>query len=136
MAEQSKERKVLNLKDLIQNKLKYERKDGGEFKTLHVSRLSSDIVIEVPSKDICMDTMDMTRDEEQAKKADEYMVYTIMREPNLKDSELQKAYECAEPTDIVGKLFTPGEITDIANFAFDAAGFSRGSVSVVKELKN
>ncbi|WP_413362231.1 phage tail assembly chaperone [Lysinibacillus sp. 3P01SB] len=136
MTEQLKERKVLSLKELIQNKVKYERKDGGELKTLHVDRLSSDIVIEVPSKDVCMDTIDMTKDEEQAKKADEYIVYTVMREPNLKDSELQKAYECAEPMDIVGKLFTPGEITDISNLAFDAAGFSRGSVSVVKELKN
>lgn len=136
MTEQSKERKVLSLKELIQNKVKYDRKDGGELKTLHVKRLSSDIVIEVPSKDLCMDTIDMTKDEEQSRKADSYLVYTIMREPNLKDPELQKAYECQEPTDIVEKIFTLGEMTDIVNVAFDAAGLSRGSVSVVNELKN
>lgn len=130
------ENKVLNLKELIQNKVKYERKDGGELKTLNIPRLGGQIVIETPSKAFCMDVIDMTKDAETGKTADAYLVYSLVKEPDLKDKELQKAYECGEPTDIVDKIFTQGEVADIVNIAFEAAGLSKGAVSVVEEIKN
>lgn len=130
------ENKVLNLKELIQNKVKYERKNGGDLVTLNIPRLDSNIVIETPSKEFCMDVIDMTKDEEQAKNADAYMVYSLVKEPDLKDKELQKAYDCVEPIDIVDKLFTQGEITDIVNFGLESIGLNKGSVSVVNEIKN
>lgn len=80
--------------------------------------------------------MDMTKDEEQAKNADAYMVYSMVKEPNLKDKDLQKAYGCVEPTDIVEKIFTFGEVGYIVNKGFESAGFDKGSVSVVEEIKN
>ena len=63
-------------------------------------------------------------------------MYTIIKEPNLKDKELQKAYECTEPTDILEQIFTRGEIADISTFALEEAGFKRGTVKVVEMLKN
>lgn len=130
------ENKVISLKELIQNKVKYERKNGGEKVKLHLERLDGEIVIETPTKELCLDVMDMTRDDETAKNADAYMVYSMILEPNLKDKELQKAYECDEPTDIVEKIFTLGEIGYIVNKGFESAGFDKGSVSVVEEVKN
>ena len=129
------EKKVLNLKELIQNKVKYERKDGGELVTLHIPRLEADISIETPSKAFCMDVIDMAQDEEQKKNADAYMVYSVIKEPDLKDKALQQAYDCQVPTDIVEKIFTLGEIADIVNISFESVGIGKGSVSVVDEVK-
>ena len=128
-------KKVLSLAELIQEKAKY--KLGGETKTatLTVERLNANIVIEIPDNALCMDSLNH-KDDETGKKADDYLVYTIMQEPNLKDKDLQKAYECVEPTDILEQIFTRGEIADIASFALDAAGFKRGTVKVIEELKN
>lgn len=128
-------KKVLSLAELIQEKAKY--KLGGETKTatLTVERLNANIVIEIPDTALCMDALS-NKDDETGKKADDYLVYTIMQEPNLKDKDLQKAYECVEPTDILEQIFTRGEIADIASFALDAAGFKRGTVKVTEELKN
>lgn len=127
--------KVLSIGDLIQEKAKY--KLGGETKTaeLNIERLNANIIIEIPDVALCMDALNQ-KDDETGKKSDDYLVYTIMQEPNLKDKELQKTYECAEPTEILEQIFTRGEIADIATFALDAAGFKRGTVKVVEELKN
>lgn len=130
------ERKVLSLKELIQNKVKYQRQDGGEIKTLEIERLGADISIETPSKEFLVDVIDMTNDKDKAKQADAYLVYSLVKEPNLKDKELQEAYDCSEPTDVVEKIFTPGEIGGIVEFAFKSAGMEKGGVKVVEEIKN
>lgn len=127
--------KVLNIGELIQQKAKY--KLGGEAKKaeLKIERLNSNVIIEIPDTALCMDALNQ-KDDDSGKKADDYLVYTIMKEPNLKDKELQEAYDCVEPTDILEQIFTRGEIADIAAFALDNAGFKRGTVKVVEELKN
>lgn len=129
------EKKVLNLATLIKEKAKY--KLGEETKTaeLKVDRLDAVITIEIPDTQLCMDALN-AKDDDTGAKSDDYLVYTIMTEPNLKDSELQKAYECVEPTDIVEMIFTRGEIADIAAYALDEAGFKRGTVKAVETLKN
>lgn len=129
------EKKVLNLATLIKEKAKY--KLGEETKTaeLKVDRLDAIITIEIPDTQLCMDALN-AKDDDTGAKSDDYLVYTIMKEPNLKDPELQKAYECEEPTDIVEMIFTRGEIADIAAYALDAAGFKRGTVKAVETLKN
>ncbi|MFY0742156.1 hypothetical protein AB1K09_06440 [Solibacillus silvestris] len=129
------EKKVLNLATLIKEKTKY--KLGEETKTaeLKVDRLDAVITIEIPDTQLCMDALN-AKDDDTGAKSDDYLVYTIMTEPNLKDPELQKAYECVEPTDIVEMIFTRGEIADIAAYALDEAGFKRGTVKAVETLKN
>lgn len=129
------EKKVLSLATLIKEKAKY--KLGEETKTaeLKVERLDAIVTIEIPDTQLCMDALS-AKDDDTGAKSDDYLVYTIMQEPNLKDAELQKAYECDEPTDILEMIFTRGEIADIASFALDAAGFKRGTVKAVETLKN
>lgn len=53
---------------------------------------------------------------------DEYVVYNCLLEPNLKDKELQQAYECVEPMDIVGKVFEFGEIKAISDVLIKSVG--------------
>lgn len=63
---------------------------------------------------------------------DKMLLFNCIVEPNLKDSALQKAYNCVEPTDILDALFEPGEITQIARHCIRMAGFG----DTVKDLKN
>lgn len=129
------EKKVLSLAELIKEKAKYKLGEETKIAELKVERLDAVVTIEIPDTQLCMDALD-AKDDDTGAKADDYLVYTIMQEPNLKDKELQKAYECVEPTDILEMIFTRGEIADIASFALDAAGFKRGTVKAVETLKN
>lgn len=130
------EKKVLSAEELVKNKLKYKRNQEQVLKELEVERLGVVVVIEVPDDALCLDAINQDDD----KTADDYLVYTIMQEPNLKDAALQKEFECEDnPLDIVSAIFSRGEIADIANFAMDQAGFKRGTVKpvkVVETLKN
>lgn len=69
--------------------------------------------------------------------ANKHVAYNCIIEPNLKDSELQKVYGVADPIDIVTEVFSPGELSKIANKLFDLAGFKGKLVTKVhKEIKN
>lgn len=129
------EKKVLQLSDLIKEKAKYKLGEEKRTAELHMERLGANIIIEIPDTALCMDALSQ-KDDDSGSKADNYIVYSIVQEPNLKDAELQKAYECKEPTDILNQIFTLGEIADIATFALNEAGFKRGTVKVVDTLKN
>jgi len=68
--------------------------------------------------------------------SNKHLIYTCCVEPALNDKELQDAYECNEPIDIVEKLFMIGEITSIAQILVDQAGFNNDYKTVVKKAKN
>jgi hypothetical protein len=82
-----------------------------------------------------MEAFQMANDENQSGKADTFMVYNIVVEPNLKDSSLQKEFGCVEPTDIVEKIFESGEISNIATIGMELAGY-KSNIQKVKDLKN
>lgn len=65
-----------------------------------------------------------------------YLIYACCLEPALNNKELQDAYECKEPIEIVDKLFMIGEITSIAQILVDKAGFNNDYKTVVKKAKN
>ena len=56
-------------------------------------------------------------------------------EPDLHSKELQDAYGCTYPEEIVEKLFDAGEITPIAMECMKLAGYI-DSVKLVEEVKN
>jgi len=128
------ERKKVTLDDLIKRKieLKQERKYEGE---LFVPSLDGDIQIEVLKSDAIdfLESMKDAKTEKEYEKIAQTLVYSVVKEPNLTDKKLQKEFECEEPTDIVGYIFTDAEQADIMEFALKAVGMSRG---VVKEVKN
>ncbi|WP_196426647.1 phage tail assembly chaperone [Lysinibacillus cavernae] len=126
-----KEIKRLTLTDLMKEKEKYQVKDDVT-ETVLVERLGVEVVLRKPEKSLCVDTMKMARDENNDTDADEYMVYNTMVEPNLKDPELKKAYGCTLPTDIVSKIFEPGEISLLSEIGFELAGYKKGGVKAIK----
>lgn len=127
-------KKKLTLGDLIENKekllgIKKTTKD------LYIETLDAVITIERPDRALVMDTLELSEDKNFDGNPDEYLVYNVMVEPNLKDAELQKIYECKEPTDIVSKIFDMGTVKGIAEQALGMAGFD-SKVTAVEELKN
>lgn len=126
-----KEIKRLTLTDLMKGKEKYHVKDDVT-EAVIVERLGVEVVLRKPEKSLCVDTMKMSRDENNDTDADEYMVYNTMVEPNLKDPELKKEYGCTLPTDIVHKIFEPGEIAQLSEVAFELAGYKKGGVKAIK----
>lgn len=126
-----KEIKRLSVTDLMKEKEKYKVKDDVTEAVL-VERLGVEVVLRKPEKSLCVDTMKMGRDENNDTDADEYMVYNTMVEPNLKDQELQKEFGCTLPTDIVSKIFEPGEIAQLSDVAFELAGYKKGGVKAIK----
>ena len=123
--------KRLSVTDLMKEKEKYQVKDDVTEVVL-VERLGVEVVLRKPEKSLCVDTMKMGRDENNDTDADEYMVYNTMVEPNLKDPELKKMYGGTLPTDIVAKIFEPGEIALLSDIAFELAGYKKGGVKAVK----
>ncbi len=63
-------------------------------------------------------------------KQDEYLIVNMTVEPDLKDSQLLKAYDCMEPTDIVSKLFDGGEVVAISKAIMKTAGYKNEDLQV------
>ena len=68
--------------------------------------------------------------------SDAYLVYECVTEPPLKNKQLQQAYGCQEPLDILDKIFEPGEVVNISKAVLSFAGYVDDSVKAVEELKN
>lgn len=74
---------------------------------------------------------------EDSSAADQFLILSMVTAPNLKDKELQQAYDCTEPLDIVQKLFLPGEIGELTKAILKTAGFGKGiEAKIHGELKN
>lgn len=67
---------------------------------------------------------------------DDYIIYSCMVSPNPKDKELQEAYGCNEPFDIIDALFLPGEKQSVGNAIVEQAGYKKEVVKLVDEVKN
>lgn len=119
----------LTLKQLIDDKEKLAGKKA-KTKDVYVEELDAVVTIETPSRKLIMESMEIGESG-----ADEFLVYNCIVEPNLRDKDLQKTYECAEPVDIVEKVFNIGSVKGIAEQALSMAGFD-SKVTAVEELKN
>lgn len=128
--------KTLTLDELIKQKEKYEVKQEIR-ENIILKRNGEEVAITIkkPSRALCLECINMVQDERQQEKADIHMVYNIVVEPNLKDSNLHKAYECVEPIDIVEKIFESGEIAQISGYGMQLAGYG-SEVKAVKDIKN
>jgi len=119
----------ITLDELLRRKeQKLEAKKKKKTSALYVKSLDGIITIESPTAALARDAQDMDN-------GDAYMVYSCVTEPNLKSKELQDAYECVEPLEIVDKVFDVGEIPQIAVECLKLAGYVDG-VKAVDEIKN
>ena len=93
---------------------------------LYIKSIDATITIEEPDAALCRDANDM-----EAGEGDKYMCYECIKELNLKDKELQAAFGCTVPMDIVELIFKAGEIPQIAIECMKLAGYV-GGVDAVK----
>ena len=119
----------ITLAELIRRKEQMlESKKKPKTATLYIKSLDGTITIESPTADLARDAQDMDN-------GDAYRVYSCVTDPCLKSKELQTAFECAEPMEIVEKIFAPGEIPQIAVECLKLAGYVDG-VKAVDDIKN
>lgn len=97
---------------------------------IYVKSLDGVITVREPSAELMSDVVKM----EDTGNA--YLLYQCCVEPNLKDSELQEAYACTVPTDIVDILFLPGEVASLSLEIAKLAGYGDGNVTPVDTVKN
>lgn len=126
--------KTVSIEDLLKQKEKIEQKNK-VFKEIYVPSLDGKITILKPSRSLCLEALSMAQDDNLQEKADLFLVYNCVTNPDLKNPELQEAYGCKEPTEIVEKIFESGEIGSIATLCIQMAGYNDG-VKVVNDLKN
>lgn len=120
--------KKITLDMLMKEKAKYAtKKDVKE--EIYIPSLEASITVAKPDRSLCMEALKMEAG------GDEFLVYSCVVEPNLKNNDLHTAYGCVEPTDIVDMLFLPGETAQISQVCLDLAGYSN-DVTAVKDLKN
>ena len=70
----------------------------------------------------------------ESEAGDELVVYECVVEPNLKNTELLK--QVKRPLDIVGLVFEPGEVSNLARKILSMAGYGSDSVEEVNEVEN
>lgn len=124
----SKAVQKMTIEKLIKEKAKYAVKMD-KTQELFIPSLNASVVVGKPDRSLCMEALKM-EDE-----GDAFLVYSCMVEPTLKDTELHKVYGCVEPTDIVEKIFEPGEIGSISQKCLEMAGYSN-EIKAVEDLKN
>ena len=91
------------------------------------------IVAKMPSSKIVADAWNLDDNME----GNQLLILECVVNPNLKDKELQRAYGCAEPLDIVAEIFEVGEISGIASELLKLAKFNGDIKSkIYKEVKN
>lgn len=75
--------------------------------------------------------------ENGGRQSDIELIYESVIAPNLKDKDLQQAYGCGAPSDIVPLLFKPGEIGLIASAIMRCAGYGKSiEARIHEEVKN
>jgi hypothetical protein len=105
-----------------------EAKKPPKTKELHIKSLDGTITVEGPTSALAKDAQEMDN-------GDAYLVFECVKDPCLKSKELQEAFGCVEPLEIVEKLFDPGEIPQISVECLRLSGYIDG-VRAVEETKN
>lgn len=122
--------KKVTLQDLIA-KAEQKKQCKKELRQLYVKSLDGIITIIKPDRKLILEAMDM----EDESEGDKYLVYNCVVEPNLKDKELQQAYNVVSPMDVVDEIFEPGEVASISKELIKLAGYV-DSVKLVDDIKN
>lgn len=92
-----------------------------------------EITCRVPDAALVSESWDMAKSADGNKN----LVYQCCVEPNLKDRDLHKAFNCAEPFDIVTEIFQAGEVAKIAGELLRLAGFGANVTSKLHDaVKN
>lgn len=119
---------AVSIKELIEKK---ETMEAKKQETYDLETSIGTITCSKPTQSFMAELADMKDN------ANEYGILNLCVDPNLKDTSLQQAYGCVEPTDIVGKLFDAGEIISISNKLAELSGYGKKiETKVHEDIKN
>ena len=125
------EHKRLKLEDLIN---KAGEKKGDKYVEIYIKRLDATIKAKEPDNTLILESIDILK--ENAHESDLHLVYNSIIEPNIKDSTLHNAYNVSRPVEILDKIFSLGEISNIAKTLLKNSGYEDNSVKLVEDIKN
>ena len=92
------------------------------------------ITVKQPTAKLIDETLKIKDDGRQS---DIELIYESVIEPNLRDKDLQQAYGCVVPSDIVPILFQTGEIGAIAAAIMRCAGYGKSiEYKIHEDVKN
>ena len=119
----------ITLQELIKRKEQMlEAKKKPKTANLYVKSLDGTITIESPTSALAKEAQEMEN-------GDLYIVYQCVVDPCLKSKELQEAFGCVEPMEIVESIFDAGEVPQISVECLRLAGYIDG-VRAVDDIKN
>ena len=125
------EYKKLKLEDLIN---KAGEKKGDKYVEIYIKRLDATIKAKEPDNTLILESIDILK--ENAHESDLHLVYNSIIEPNIKDSTLHNAYNVSRPVEILDKIFSLGEISNISKTLLKNSGYEDNSVKLVEDIKN
>lgn len=121
---------AVSVKDLIAQKEVLENRKKEQY---DINTGIGVVTVSQPSRALVLESLKLEGEGE----SDKYLVYNTVTEPSLKNQELQTAFGCLEPTDIVEKLFKPGEVNALAKAILKTAGYNEDySAAVHEAVKN
>ena len=125
----------LTLADLLRRKAEKDSKN--EVKRVYVESMGGELELKKLPLPKFLEMLDSVNENTGAGESLRIQMDIIYEScPILHNKELQEAYECVEPTDIVGRIFDDniGEIMTVLGAIFEMYGMDSGDL--VNELKN
>lgn len=99
------------------------------------SEESDTILNSCKKKEFVPGTRDVKISTDNDKFVTEIVCASVIR-PNLNAEKLQNSYGAVGAADLIHKMLTPGEFTDLANAVQQACGFEVGMKDKIKRAKN
>lgn len=124
----------MNAKDLIQKRNIIEDKKNKQLE-VEVPDVGT-FLFRLPTLEDVEDADAYEKSQKRPSLSNNYLVYSCCLSPDLKDKDLQEAYKCKDPVDIVSKVLMFGEVLSISDLLMKKAGIDKDSQMAVKELKN
>lgn len=125
---------ALNAKELIKKRDLINQKKNKEIE-IEVPETGT-FIFRLPTLEDYEDSEAYAKGRKKQTLANNYLLHACCLEPNLRDEELLKAYDCKDPVDIIEKILLVGEITSIADALVKKAGFDKDNIKVVDKIKN
>lgn len=123
--------KKVTLEQLIKQKDKLQG-NKKEAINVYVESLEGYVVLNKPDRQLIADAQAM----DNAFESNIHLVTYCLVEPDLKDKEAQKAFGVITPKELLQEILNDGEISNLAEELVEQAGFKKGNVRLVKDLKN
>jgi len=125
---------VLSAKDLIKKRDLINKKKNKEIE-IEVPETGT-FVFRLPTLEDYEDSEAYAKSRKKQTLANNYLLHACCLEPNLRDMDLLKEFDCKDPVDIVEKILMFGEISSIADILVKKAGFDKDNLAVVDKIKN